>query len=225
MMVLENPFLDMEIRENKLDLEILNTQRNIASINYQDLGMVKVKEKQILSIRKKLNENIRKQKLLNLKAPISGVFILADIHLKPGKWIKKGEFLGEVTNPEKTVIFAYIEEKDISKVRLNDKALVTLSGEVDGFYGKVISLSLVPSDNWRNSPLLSVSGGPIEVLSAKPDGKLDILHNYYRVTIIPDSTTILPENLTGKVKIRKNSSIAGNFLRFALSLFQREFSF
>ncbi len=102
---------------------------------------------------------------------------------------------------------------------------MTLSGDINGFYGKVNSFSLVPSDNWHNSPLLNISGGPIEVLESKPNGSLDILHNYYRITIIPDKKIVLPENRTGEVKIKKYSSIAGNFCRSILSIFQREVSF
>ncbi len=113
LIVLENPFLSMDIEESQLELKILHTQRNIASAKYENLGMVKIKEEQISGIKKKLKEDFREQELLTLKAPISGVFALFDIHLKTGKWIKKGELLGEVTNPEKAIIFAYVEEQDI----------------------------------------------------------------------------------------------------------------
>lgn len=222
---LENPFLKMDIKENKIELEILKTERNIASTKYEDLGIVKVKEEQLKGIKRKITEDERKQSLLTIKSPIAGTFAIFDKHLKPGKWLKKGDFIGEVVDRDKPVIFAYVKEKDISKVQIGDKAIFTLSDEIDGFYGKIISISLVPFDNWHNSPLLNISGGAIEVLESRPDNTLRLLHNYYRIVIEPRDKLSIPEARTGTIKIRKYSSVAGNFLRFALSLFQREFSF
>lgn len=223
--LLEDPFLKMDIKENNLELEILKTERNTASTKYNDLGIVKVKKEQIISVEKKIAEEERKQALLTITAPIAGTFALFDKHLKPGKWLKKGELIGEVVDRDKTVVFAYVKEKDISEVQVGDKAIFTLSDEIDGYYGKVISVSLVPFEKWRNSPLLNTSGGSIEVLEPKSDGTLNLLHNYYRIVIEPKNKFSIPEGRTGIVKLRKYSSIAGNLFRFALSLFQREFSF
>lgn len=225
LLVLENPFLKMEVKESNVELDILNTEKHIASTKYGDLAIIKIKEEQIAGVKNNLSETMRKQELLNVKAPISGVFALYDSNIKNGKWLNKGEPIGEVVDPEKTVIFSYIEEKNISMIKTGDSAYTILSGEISGFSGKVTAVSLVPSDDWRYSPLLDVSGGPIQVLKQNNNGTYDLMENYYRVIITPDESINIQQGRTGKTKIREYSSIAGNFFRFVLSVFYKESSF
>ncbi len=221
-----NPYLDFKNTEQKIRLKInkveLDQQRSYFKTTMPD----KAKLQQILNTQNDINENYRKQKLLKVTSPINGIFILFDWHLKTGKWLSKGEPVGEVFSQDNVLISAYVDETNINQIYVNDSVKIYLHGDINSYLGKVQSINPVPSKIWSPSPLLSSAGGPLEVLKRENNYTFLLKNYFYQIIIKPDKKYVtLKYSRTGNVEMRKYSSIGFNFIRKVIKIIQRELTF
>ena len=171
-----------------------------------------------------LNELQHKKSLLTVTSTINGVFALYDLHLKPGKWLHKGEIIGEVYEPGRQVVAAFIKETEFKQIRGDEKVSITLEDKVGAYYGKIVSAAPVPV-LLPPSPLVNLFGGKIMCYPSPDYNVFQPIEPYYRINIAVADNVTLPPGRTGTVWLRKYSSIGGNFLREVLSVLQKELSF
>ena len=224
---LSNPSLNFYNTKQEINLKIHKTELDQQRSHFKiDTPDDKIKIQQILNTQNDINENCRKHELLKILSPISGTFIMFDWHLKTGKWLNKGEPIGEVFSRDNIQISAYVNETYINEIKINNKVKIYLNKDINSYTGKVQSINPVPSKIWSPSPLLNTAGGPLEVLKRENDYTFLLKDYHYQITIKPDKKhKELKYSRTGIVEMRKYSSIGLNFIRKVLKIIQRELTF
>ena len=215
-----SPFLKWNYEQTDIDCQLRRFELDQMESSQSTLAPSKIKQKELELDENHLVELKRKQDLLNVKAPISGIFQLYDPHLTQGKWLQKGEIIGEVFAPGAVRVEAFMSEEDFKNIAVGDKVSISLTGEVASIPGKVMTVSPIPA-RLPPSPLLNTFGGPI--ICAPGSGPMyQPLSSYYRIIISTDSAKDLPVGRTGNVTIRKFSSIGWGVIRQILATLQRE---
>lgn len=218
-----NPFLAWRRREAEIDKKISRIEVDQAQSDSRKLGQVSLNLQVWRDSSDLLRELQRKQSLLQVRSSLDGKFVLWDRHLKAGKWLTRGEVIGEVFEPAYNIITAYITEDDVRKIRADDPVKVCLEDEIKWHTGKISAVNPVPAA-MRATPLLQPFGGSI-ICYPVFGGLFKPLHSCYRVDIIVEGRDILPTGRTGVVVMRKYTSLGGSLLRKVLSVLQRELSF
>lgn len=159
------------------------------------------------------------------KAPFAGVYRHANPDTLPGQWIAKNETIGLVIGPDPWKIEAWVDEHE--RKRLN-------VGDVATFYTPSLSRPVralvadIDEDATRELPdgmLAAPYGGPI--LVRQQQGRWLPERAMYRVILTPDRSRVLPveQVLRGELSISAEwESIAGRYLKTAISTLLREFS-
>lgn len=215
-----NPFLTWNAEQTTLDCKLKSLELDSLRSSPATLAEAKVKRQELEADETRLSELQRKRELLKVTSPINGIFQLYKEHLCPGKWLQKGEIIGEVFAPGATRIDAFMEEAEFKDIKIGDKVSINLAGEISAISGKVTGVSPIPA-RLPPSPLLNIFGGPILCFPG-PGPLYQPMSSYYRVRIIADTERQLPVGRTGSVRIRKFSSVGGEFLRKVLYTLQRE---
>ena len=222
---LNNPTIEYQFKALTLSLKQSEDELDLQRSRFDAMMSEDIKLEQITNITNDLIENIRQQKTLTIKSPIDGTFILFNRNLHPGKWLNKGTPLGEVyTN--RLSIAAYATEDEVNKLQLEDTVTVYLNNNIDSYKGKIININSIPSKLWPPSPLLSISGGPIQVLNKSAEYSYTLKDRYYHITIELDSSYDNMEyGRTGTVIVTKFSSIGLGLFRKIFTTIQKELTF
>ncbi len=208
---IENPFLINKIvidnyllLANKIEYDQLLSDKT-------KLGWANVKQMDIQRLSNELKNGRRYLSSLEIFSPINGIFVQFDREMQLGKWLKKGEPIGEVYDNLKENIIAYFKEDDIAEIKINDCASISFPDSLVSYTGKVISINTVPAVFFRPSPLLNIFGGPLQVIRAKK--KYELSRNYYEVEIKLDASQNFNIDRTGFVQIRKFSSVGLSLIK------------
>ena len=220
----ESPFVEWDLKEAALDKNIGAMELDFAQSSTATLGLTQTKLQALKNAEITLDELRHKKSLLTTASAINGIFALYDIHLKPGKWLHKGEIIGEVYEPDRQIIAAFIKETDFKKIHGNESVSFALEDGIKSYNGKIVSATPVPVI-LAPSPLINYFGGRIMCYPLPDYNSFQPMEPYYRVDIAVPEGTSLPPGRTGTVWLRKYSSIGGNFLREALSVIQKELYF
>lgn len=218
-----NPFLEWRIAQAKLDKKIVALELDQLASSNATLSKISAKTQEFDSVKNKISELERQQNLLTGVAQHSGVFVLKDRHLKPGKWLRKGDVIGEVFNPQQQIIEAFVGSHDIEAIKIGDKVEASLAGETDKFTGFITGVNFVPA-SMTPSPLLQVFGGPIICYPAKGKSFQPVTTRYQVIIKLSDNSK-LPVGRTGTVWVRKYSSVGGSLVRKVIGILQREMTF
>jgi putative peptide zinc metalloprotease protein len=227
LMLQKNQLLNFDVEDRENELKILRTELDQISSNYELLGVIDVKLNQIKSAKEDVLENKRKIEQLKTKSPLDGTFVLFnEDDYKSGRWLNKGAAVGGVFDENSKIIYAYITSKDLGKINFNDSVSIYLNDSIASNTGKIISVNRFPVKVSEPSPLLSVAGGPLEVLKKVDESThyYYLKQPYYILKIKPDDNSI-PLGRTGYINIRKFSSIGFDFIRKVINVLQREMSF
>jgi len=220
-----NPFIDWDIKEDELWLEMAQTELDQLKNNKEGFELVKIKIEQIKKLQNDIEELKQKKDSLNIYALFSGIFHLKDRNLNSDKWMPKGEIFGFVKDTKKTEILAYLKEEDVNNVITGARVLITLHNDIAEYKGIVESVDKVPFVDWRPSPLLDTFGGPIQVVSVveylfKPKDR------YYCVRIsLSNSNTLIPVGRTGLANVKVYKSITFSLFKKIISSLQKELTF
>ena len=226
--LLKNPF--NEYREKIVEAQLkvkeveLDRLKNHSENKFTESLSSKIQ--QIKHLKDNLKEMARKRELLSIKSPITGTFVLFDWRMKPGKWLGKGEPIGEVFSDKNTLIYAYADEESVRSFHLGEKVKIYLEGDIRSFEGQVVSINPIPTKEWTPSPLLDTAGGPLPVLRKESFSSFTLKNYYYQLRIDPEKKyKDLKFSRTGTVFVREYSSIGLSFIRTVISTLQRELSF
>jgi len=215
--------------ETELELKRKEAELKMALIEYDRLSASKDSLPQAEPVRRKadmisndISELKRRLELFEIKAGASGELCYYDPELKISKWLKRGEAFGELFDPNAAMVVAYANEKELGKIRPDDKVSITLKGELSSIPGVVKSVSRVPERSPVPSPLLSPSGGPVKVKDS-PLGPV-FEEPVYQILVEPLDRSALREGRTGDASIRKPQSIAMSLVEQSSIWLRKTFS-
>ena len=222
--VQSNPYLSWRLREAVIGIERDETILDQAQSDAKRLGEIKIDRRVLQSSRDLVEELKRKQAQLTLKSKLNGVFAFYDRKLKAGKWLHKGEAIGEVYNPNRQEVTAYVGEDEMRKLKIGDRVELYLKNGLKNYPGEITAVSDVAAE-LEPTPLLDVFGGNILSNQNPQHGYFKPLEPLYRVVIKVDESLNLPTGRSGAINIRKYSSIGGNIVRKVIHVLQRELTF
>ncbi len=124
------------------------------------------------------------QARLTISAPFSGTIVDLDSELAPGVWIKPSQPLATLVDYSKWVVDTYINEEDINRISLGDKAQVYRPLRLGVLQGQVIEVDATRTTLLPHYSLNAKSGGDIVTL----DNEKNVPRNaIYRVRVKLDS--------------------------------------
>ncbi|MFA6290927.1 MAG: HlyD family efflux transporter periplasmic adaptor subunit [Victivallales bacterium] len=221
-MAQRDPFLDWKRMEARVDYEIDLIQLDQAQGDREQLRQIGVRKETLEHSRDTVAEVERKTAQLRTVSQLDGVFALYERHLKVGKWLAKGELIGEIFGPAGRNAIAYVQEDDAKYIRVGDRVSVSLSDEISSYSGKVTGINPMPAE-LPPSPLLKNYGGPIIVFKGD-NGLFTPVSTYYQIDI-EFSKSSPNAGRTGAARLRKYASVGGNLIKNVLRVLQRELSF
>jgi putative peptide zinc metalloprotease protein len=219
-----NPYLSWRLQEALVSIKIDETILDQAQSNVERLGEIKIDRRALENSRNLAEELQRQEAQLQVKSTLHGVFALHNQKLKEGKWLRKGEVIGEVYNPQLKQVVAYVGEEEMRKLEAGDKIKLYLKNDLTPYPGEISAVNDVAAE-LEPSPLLDVFGGTILSSQQPEQGYFKPLRPCYQVTIKIDEAVKLPVGRSGTINIRKYSSIGGNIIRKVISVLQRELTF
>jgi len=212
-----NPQLVLKRKRAELTLNLARLEEDQLRNKAGTIGLSRVKQQHKKSLNNLLTEIDRKISLLAVTAPMDGIlWWYKPDDMIPGRWLAKGEPLGEIFSDEKLTLIGCLPEYELEKVYKGQKARIFLPDRLGSTQGTVIAVNPAPVTKSGPSPLLSVFGGPIQVVQDRE--KFRILKPYYEVIIKPEDSSHLSSGRTGTVRIRRYSSISAGFVRMILQI-------
>lgn len=221
-----NPAIGWTLRESQLELEICDFELDSAQSSITTLGQTQIKLQAKRNAENTVKEFKHKLNSLEFYSPIDGVLALYDRHLKQGKWLRKGEIIGEIFNPDKMIVTAYIPEAELKKINGNEHVSIALTDMPGSFSGKIVSPVTPSPVVLPPSPLLHIFGGKITCYPSEEQNTFMPLEPHYRIDIEFDRKPDIPAaGRTGTIWLRKYSSVGGTILRNTFSTLLKELSF
>jgi len=124
------------------------------------------------------------QARLTISAPFSGTVVDLDSELAPGVWIKPSQPLATLVDYSKWVVDTYINEEDIYRISIGDKAQVYSPLRLGVLQGQVVEVDATRTTLLPHYSLNAKSGGDIVTL----DNEKNVPRNaIYRVRVKLDS--------------------------------------
>ncbi|TFH07454.1 MAG: HlyD family efflux transporter periplasmic adaptor subunit, partial [Nitrosomonadales bacterium] len=138
-------------------------------------------------VRAQQNEYIAEEKLfqveqarLKISAPFSGIVVDLDHNLAPGVWIQPSQPLAALVDYSEWVVDAYIQEGDIHRIKLGDKAQVYAPLTLGVLQGQVIEVDFIRTTVLPHYSLNAKTGGDILTLENENNIPRDSI---YRVRV------------------------------------------
>ena len=222
---LSAPSLDAKIERARLDSLRLREELEQFRSESKLLPLTRKKHEELKAATVLLRELKVRRKQLNIHAPQTGIFVSTAKDIKPGRWLAKGDVLGEILSGN-AEFYAYLPADQVRKLQVNDRVSILLQGELKHLQGKVNSINPLPA-KLRLTPLIQGFGGSIPCHYSKEQNRFIPNIPHYRITITMDGGNSYKGayGRIGSAHIRKYTSIAGSTLRYALKILQRELSF
>ncbi len=126
-------------------LEILYQKRSVAINAMENIRnsttdqVIKKANKNIESIKNKINQLNYKIEKSNIQSPISG--IIQNTYIDPGEFVTIGEPIIKIIDPSELHLIIYVPEKNLSKIELNQKVKFTDNFLEDEAYGRISFIS------------------------------------------------------------------------------------
>ncbi len=161
---------------------------------------------------------------MDLVAPFTGVLQDIDESLSVGTWVHPKQAMAVLINPQTWAADVLVEEAEIKRVQLGDKAKITIeSGNYHVFSGQVHAIDTTKINTLPHSMLDVQHGGEIATL---PNNKSNPVQGFYKVRIMFDQQPDLQKMTLANVSISTQAKawLPSVFNRFA-ALFIRESGF
>lgn len=227
LMSFNNLNLDHDIKKAQIEIERVTIQlqnqiEKTDNINYQDANYQELQSKQN-ALRDLLNE----QHKLTIYAPFSGIIISNNQGYQHDVWLDKDTFIAELINPTDPVVYAYIQERDLSRVHIGANA-VFYPEQTDAkqIQLKVAAIDAAAIDILPSPYLASIYGGKI-LVTPNQKGDLEVQEALYRVQLIPvETVSNLAHIVSGDVQISgTRESYASRLWTLISSTFIKESGF
>jgi len=216
-----NPLLEFKRRDAEIDIKIHESELDRVERNAEILGQSQVIRRALESSRNTLEEMKRREANQKTYAPSAGVFTRYDRQLIEDKYLNRGDVIGSIHSSKSRHAVAFVPEDDVKHLKSGDGVTLELNNELETFPGKIIGVREMLKVS-EPSPVLDIFGGPI--LTVAPDEHTFIPQTaHYLVEIELEKP--VPTGRSGTARIRKFSSVAGNFFNKTLKVLRTELSF
>ena len=199
--VLENPDLQDQFKDVESRLQILDLlrQRATAKNDSPALKQLDADNGQLMAAQRKLQQELG---ALELKAPVPGVVVTAELDLKKGTFLREGDLLCEVIPPQQMRIVIPLGEGEAGLVRTGqpvDLRMYAFPGRV--FRGSVTKTFQAGSAHLPHAALAARFGGdiPTEIDQTSTERPVD---NLYQAELqIENVEHLLRAGMSGRARV------------------------
>jgi multidrug efflux pump subunit AcrA (membrane-fusion protein) len=199
--VLENPDLQDQFKDVESRLQILDLlrQRATAKNDSPALKQLDADNGQLMAAQRKLQQELG---ALELKAPVPGVVVTAELDLKKGTFLREGDILCEVIPPQQMRIVIPLGEGEAGLVRTGqpvDLRIYAFPGRV--FRGSVTKTFQAGSAHLPHAALAARFGGdiPTEIDQTSTERPVD---NLYQAELqIENVEHLLRAGMSGRARV------------------------
>lgn len=228
LLTLASPTLTYQRKKNDTALALMQWrlkkergQTQTMGIDQADLTTLQAKKAQARVL-------AQKQHALRIIAPHKGIAIAVNPALAAGVWMDKNTYIAHVIMPPKRILHAYINEKDLSHIRIGDHAHFYSAQLQAPLPARVLDIDAVNTAHLPAGYLASSFGGPLAVhaFSAQDQRPFKLVDSVYHIRLMPlmrmqkESPS---QTCVGFVKIQGESrSMIARVQRYFAMLFIRE---
>ena len=219
------PDLDYKLAQARSEIEITQWQMNARGIDPTVLARSQVAVREYQAAVGEYKALADQKRRLDVTAPIAGRVVDVAENLKAGDWLPAKARLLSIVDPAQTVVEAYVNESELERVALGDRATFYAEGD------ERVSMSLRIADIARSSTrsfrepyLASQFGGPIAARAGKDNREFVPDRTIYRLTLVPMTPEAPPpQMIRGTVTLQGAAiSIAASAWRTFLGIVVRE---
>lgn len=240
---LRSPELQHEIERLRQQLAILQWRLSFLFILRKTAGDVPVAQQEQQAALQRLAMLEAQERQLAISAPFEGRMVEMARPLEKGEWVGAGEWLGTLAQPAGLQVVAYVNERDLHRLRVGDAArFVPEDPGLPSIPLEVTYLARTASRHLTSAPeLASPNGGAIAAVRASEaaaatlgaDGSVWVPEQgEYRVLLRAAEGwqqvmgDVRPQVLRGTAVIEgERQSAAGRLGQHALAVFMRETGF
>lgn len=205
-----NPTLAYKINKATIEINIIETRLRQEVDQSKELGFEQASIQDLQSIKNELQNLEEEQAKLTIYAPFSGKIFSNNQGYAKDVWLGANTLIGELINSSAPIIYAYVTEKDLHRIKLGSSAIF-YPNEVDNNTVKlrIIGIDPAATEDLASPYLASIYGGDIAVTKGEKD-KLQVQEALYRVKLAPiGKEPVLSHIVTGEVVIKgKHESYA-----------------
>ncbi len=219
-----NPLLDWGLEEAELAAELNALEIDQAQESHEAVSRLDVLKQTRRNVLANLGELQHKRELLCYTSPIDGVFTRYDWKLVTGKWLNRGDIIGEVFTPGRVKVVGFLNENDALRLEAGEEVEILLPDRLAAVHGKVTGVHTAGA-RLSASPLLNIFGGPI-IGTTDENGLFIPNESCYQVEVevSENDQAGLPVGRTGVITYRRSSSLGADMIRSFLSVLRREFN-
>ncbi|MET0877763.1 MAG: HlyD family efflux transporter periplasmic adaptor subunit [Tardiphaga sp.] len=222
---LGSPDLDYKLGRAKTEIEILEWQLGARGANAETLARSQVTEREYETARAEYRALQDQQSRLDIVAPVAGQVVDVADALIPSTWLTAKSRLMSVVDPAAMTVEAYVDEADLDRISLGDRA--TFFAEADTRIEFALVLTEIAGASTRllaDPALASTMGGPIAVREQKKNELVPDRTLYrIRLALAGDAAPPVTRVLRGEVILRGEPvSLARRAWRAALAVLIRE---
>ncbi|MCY1527316.1 hypothetical protein D9M68_623790 [compost metagenome] len=161
---------------------------------------------------------------LTIKAPFAGQWRDVSPDWRPGQWVGRQEALGVLVDPRSWQVDAYVEQDQVHRLALGERARFYPSGQLTPLAGQVVGIGSTRVNQLAHPMLASHYGGPIATTTQ--DNGLSPSAALFHVVIQLDTPPPELREMPGHVQIEgARRSLLGEALTYTLAILLRESGF
>jgi putative peptide zinc metalloprotease protein len=221
---LASPDLDYKLARAKTEIEILEWQLGARGANAETLARSQVTEREYETARAEYRALQVMASRLDLTAPVAGKVVDVADALIPGTWLAAKSRLMSVVDPAASTVEAYVDEADLDRIRVGDRASFIADADTRIAFPLVLTEIARASTRLLSEPALaSTMGGPITVRAQKQN-ELVPDRTIYRIRLaVIGGGVEVSRMLRGEVILRGEAvSLARRFWRTAMAVLIRD---
>ncbi len=163
---------------------------------------------------------------LIVRAPITGVLLDVDPQLARGTWVRPTQPLGIVINPATWIVEVFVEERDLDRIRIGNRARFFARGDaLSPVWGTVEEIDAARTVSLPTPALAAIHGGLIPTIKSESE-RLTPKAALYRVRLKLDTAPPRTSATIGTAMIDGEArSLLWDALRYTAAVLIRESGF
>jgi len=191
-------------------------------------ALVPEMEKQLAATEEELAGLMEKQNQFTVKAKISGTLVELDPMLCPGVYVKEHEALGRIASRDSVRIDAFISEKELNHLTIDQEVMFYPSDHSDPFAGIIERVDPIREESVNLLDIGAVAAEDLPLVEDPLSDQLTLLESYFRASIAVEGE--YPQNIrlgeSGRIRYNtQRRSLAWELLMYCYSVLIRESSF
>lgn len=219
--------LDYEIAQTKADIEAVQAQIRVFSVEDKNRPFLPEKAAELASAQAKLKTLLKQKDLLTVKSKISGTIYEKDETIRPGDFLHKNQMIGQLGTLNRIEIVAYVPENKLEYIQKGQRAWFRITNSLMSFNGRITKITPVRSNQLIYPQLSSTNHGDLPVVPTDQGKNLVIVESYFLVRVeIENQDPSLVAGEKGYLTIYGPwRSLLVQSIRYLQSLYLRESGF